>query len=671
MPAAATSDDDGLFAGISMSLRLGAPAGDGTIGPPPAPEVPLGPDAASAATVPPAPDVAAPAPMTDPVPQIAPVAAFAPAEFRLSISPLTFADIVNDRVPPSDQPIEPTDDVVEHPDVADVFDHADDALPPIREATPVPPYISDEAGILAPGVSAPAVPGPDVAITTTLPTLGPSAVPLLPGADPGPYPSAVGPGPTLQPNQAHAPSPMPVFSPFALAVPQQSKPNKRRGRRGIRLVVTLLVLAGVVAAAIVYGRPYLFPDDWEANAKPYASAVEDVTGVEFTEAVTVTAEPAATFDPRMVTHLTADWQAQLPMWRALGLASGDVTPQVLGELLAGWEPAQYSTADGQIYHIDTLVGAALDAELTDAMTAASLDQQFGWALGQSERTLDDAALTEAQVMAQSNATRMASAYSTQLDAAPTAPLVYLPAVLSYQALAPAMYAELLAPVDPGATNPLDGIGAGSPGPLPSKVPVMAGAPVLAPGDVTSAEPVAMDRSFWYLVFAGHLDPATAYAASESVVESSLTVAQRSGTTCAYTTFSGGDLVQTETLRSALESWVGGAPAEQTSSFAVLPGGDPQMVSCDPGPQAAGASRLGVARELIGWRSAELATIAGVQAVGGGDGEIAAALDRLAQSTVGAQLAGSPLDETPVAAAAAARAAVEAVVTPPAPPPVTD
>jgi hypothetical protein len=177
----------------------------------------------------------------------------------------------------------------------------------------------------------------------------------------------------------------------------------------------------------------------------------------------------------------------------------------------------------------------------------------------------------------------------------------------------------------------------------------------------------MDRTFWYLVFGGYLDAPTAYRASESIVESALTVTQRAGATCAYSTFSGGDLLQTDTLRSAMQAWVGLAPPEMSAAFSVGADGSLQMQSCDPGAQAAAPTRLGVARELVGWRSAELATIAGVRAAGGGDAEIAAALERLAASTVGAELAAGPADQSPIEAAAAARAAVEPIVSPPPPP----
>ena len=300
-----------------------------------------------------------------------------------------------------------------------------------------------------------------------------------------------------------------------------------------------------------------------------------------------------------------------------------------------------------------------------AMATAWLDQEFGWANGLDERDLDGAAITRAEVLAQATAIMQGTEYATEVTTAPTGPLAYLPAVISYEALAPAMYAPLLVPVGADSVNPLDAADDETGRPA-DDVLELAGAATLADGDVIVGSPAAMDRSFWYLVFAGHLDARTAYAASESIVESALTITERAGTTCAYATFSGGDLIQTQTLRAAMESWVGRAGAEMTSVFSVGADGGLQMQSCDPGAQAVPTARLGVVRELIGWRSAELATMAGVIAAGGGEAEIGPALDRLAASDVGAQLANSPVDQSPADAAAAAKAAVEPIVTPPAP-----
>ncbi len=653
---------------ISMSLRLDGPATPVPAPPappsammPPAPPVPPAPP-----TAPPAPPAASPVALLSVTPAIGgvdPIAVEPSADatamaseaanvpddsvsdrspFTLTMSPLVIAD---DEPASSYTPIEPVGEFV---------------LPSIREATPVEPYdpaVVDEgsADQIAPIALSDS---PMVLTTTTVPVVSGSVA------------SVAAPGAIVLPTigqPAQAARPVPSVSPLAVEMPQRRTPAKRRRRTGLRLVLVLVLLVAIVAGAIVFGRPYLFPDEWAANAKPYAVAVQDVTGAEFAEPLMVTAEPAADHQSRATSQLAGDWQSQVPVWRALGLASGEVTEAGLDELLAGWAPALYSTDDGQIYHDESVTGASLEALITRSMASAQLDQQFGWAIGQSARTLDDAALTSAGVLAQATTVQRATPFDTPIETAPTAPLAYLPAVISYQVLAPAMYAPLLAPVDPAGTNPLAELSTAGPGPLSPDAPVLAAAPEMRDGDVIVASPVAMDRSFWYLTFASYLDAPTAFAASEAVVENALTVAQRSGTTCAYATFSGGDLIQTAALRSALESWVATVPAEFTSAFSVADDGDLQLESCDPGGQFVGANRIGTARELIGWRSAEIATINGVVAAGGGEAEIAAALIRLAQSDVGAQVAASPVGDTPTQAAEATSAAVAVIVSPPAPP----
>jgi hypothetical protein len=632
----------------------------------------------------PAPSVAArvsttPEPAANPIGQAddfemdAAVQVMPAAEFRLEVVPQTI-DVSSDAQPESFDAVAYAADTTADPAI-------DADLPPIQQATPVPPYVPGETPVtdgstegstdVTTGVPLPVADvRADVAaardVSGPSPALAPESAPLLPGTQP----AAIGLPPTLQPDQS-AGRAAALVSPLAVEVPKRARPTKRRVRRSLRLLVVLVTLAGITGAAVVYGRPYLFPDGWEPNAKPAAMAVEDIVGAEFVEPVAVTAEPSAIFTTRATDQLLAGWKPQLATWRALGLASGDPTDEVLASLLDGWEPALYSTTDGQIYHDQSVVGSKLDAELTQAMATALLDQRYGWAIGQNRRTLDDAALVGAEVLAQSRGTQRATEFNTELEPGLTAPLAYLPAVLSYEVLAPAMYAELLAPVGSGEPNPLavlDGVGVG---PLPSETLANASAPALVDGDVISSEATSMDRSFWYLVLAGYLDAPTAYTASEAIVESSLTVVQRSGTTCAYATFSGGDLIQTATLRTALESWAGAVPAAFTSAFSVLADGGLQVVSCDPGAQEPGSARIGVARELVGWRSAEIATIVGVENAGAGEAEIALALERLAATDVAARLAASSLELSPSESADAARTAVVTVVTPPPPPAVVE
>ena len=63
-------------------------------------------------------------------------------------------------------------------------------------------------------------------------------------------------------------------------------------------------------------------------------------------------------------------------------------------------------------------------------------------------------MVDLPILAQSTAILQASEYDTELASPPTGPLAYLPAVISYEALAPAMYAPLLPPLAADGPNPL-------------------------------------------------------------------------------------------------------------------------------------------------------------------------------------------------------------------------
>jgi len=457
-----------------------------------------------------------------------------------------------------------------------------------------------------------------------------------------------------QPDQSQM-APIRAQSPLAVAYsePLQSHTRARSGR-GVLLVVTLVFLGGLVAAGIVFGRPYLFPEDQQATAGA------DPVSANGTPELVVTAEPTAQFTARLTSELAGDWASQQPQWRALGLLSGTVTDDVVSDLLTGWQDAVYVTGEGQVYYDEVAVGDSLDTELELVTASASLDQEFGWSAGQDARTLDDAALTLAAVFRQSLVAQQASESSGEIEARNAAPLVFLPPILGYQILAPHTFAEF----DSGSTdgpNVLSLLDQAGPGPLASEVLIDAAAPIVVDGDQVVGSPTAMDSSFWYLVFAGYVENTAARAASESIVENSLVTADRGGTRCMYATFSGGDVGQTATLRGTIETWSANVPAEFDSSTSVLPDGTLQFVSCDPGQGFENQSRLGTARELVGWRIAELATIEAVMTAGGSGADLAAALSQIEASNVGEELAILPLDVSSPEAADAARTAVAAVL----------
>jgi hypothetical protein len=461
---------------------------------------------------------------------------------------------------------------------------------------------------------------------------------------------------------------MPNMHQAAVLAPAAAHPQPRRqrtagkrsgGSRLVSFLFALIVVGGLVAAGVVFGRPYLFPDQWDTAVKPYAQAVEGALGAEFVEPVTVTAEASVEYEARRSAQLLGDWQTELPVWRALALANGQVDQPNIDLLLEGWSPAMYSYDDGQIYHDASLTGVELDAQLTFVMTQAAIDQRENWSARQQIQGLDAAALTQAHVLQQSLAAQRSTEFGAKIVQPDLTPLVFLPPVLGYRVVAPTMFAELLPTPDiaVGGINPLSA--AAGPGLLTTEVLAPSSAPVLTEGEVLVGDSVAQDRSFWYLTFASYLDAPQAYAASQSIVENSLSVTDRSGRTCAVSTFSGGDVDQTAILGSTLAAWTAAAPPELGASTSVLADGTLQFASCDPGVGFENGARFGAARELIGYRLGATATAVAFD--GSSPADVAAALLRYEQSEVGTQLATLPFDATAADAAAAAQTAIAVIV----------
>ena len=610
---------------------------------PPDESAPSAPAPAPVVAPAPAPAVAsAPAPVVEPTPAPAPTPA-APVEPTV-------------RAVPAAPIVAALDDVAVLDDVAALDDVA-----VVDEA-------ADAAGDVAPSATA-----PSGVTTTEVPAASSVELPVIVEAtpvvvdpalgDPSVAPAPLASGPSLpqvqQPTRPQAPAvPEGYAGPAVTTVPSQQK-QRRKSRRGPKLFLTLVVLAGMVAAGVVFGRPYLFPSGWDATTEPYAVAVETARGVEYAEAITVVTEPTPDYTLRLVGEFVPDWTADEEMWRSLGLLNGAASPNSVAGVMTGWQDALYSTQDGQVYQDAAATGPQGDAAIVAAMTAASLDQEFGWSTEQQSRTLDDQASTLAEVDRQARAVVAASPFAVDVDPVEPGPLAFVPPVAGYRALAPISYAEFGAPTQ-AAQNPLSSIGIGGPGPLTSEPLVAAPNPVMIGTDAQVSSPRPLDRSFWYLVFAGYLDSRTAYQASEAVVESSISMADRAGTSCVYATFAGGGVDETATLRSSLEAWSVAVPAEFGAGVTVLADGTLQLVSCDPGAGFENASRLGVARELVVWRSAELATI---DAVNGTELDLATTWAFVEASNVALDLVALPADTSPADMAAAARSAVAAVVTP--------
>ena len=129
----------------------------------------------------------------------------------------------------------------------------------------------------------------------------------------------------------------------------------------------------------MFGRDYLFPEDWAKDVAPAVDALESSSGLEFTDPVVVNALPEPAYSDKIAgvvfgPTLTAELTTSMPRWRALGLAEGEPSVASVNAAAGKWEPAFYDPADGQIYRSATATGPAYDAVLRSAPAAALVDQ---------------------------------------------------------------------------------------------------------------------------------------------------------------------------------------------------------------------------------------------------------------------------------------------------------
>jgi hypothetical protein len=477
--------------------------------------------------------------------------------------------------------------------------------------------------------------------------------------------------PDTQPNQAAGLSLPPAR--VVPVVPQLSQPitdsialpgEKDRTATIARLGFFLLFVAAVVSVGIIFGRPYLFPAEWDDNALPFAESIEAIRGTEFVEPIRLIAQDNPAHRDLVTEQLIGDAQANMPMWRSLGLAGPDATDDAsLRDLTSLQFPVLYSTADGQVYYDQSFNQAHRDQLILRAMTTAALDQEFGFSAEVADRGVDPAALTDAYVLQQAAyVSQLASTTPVTVPEPDVAALAFLPPVLDYRLTAPLVLSDVLQPVNDLAPNPLENIG--SAGPMMTRdtaLVVMPTTSVIA-GDTPVGSTTAMDRGFWYLVFASHLDPATAYDMSNIIDRAGLqTVRSADGRTCTVSTFEMLNVADAERLAGSLGIWIDNSAPELGATVVTPTETSVQMRSCDPTGPFTSNARFGISRELIGWRATETAVVGALTAQGADSAAITAALAQIANTPSVQSLIALPAGTAPSEVAASARDAAANVV----------
>ncbi|MEM1333513.1 MAG: hypothetical protein AAGG08_08660, partial [Actinomycetota bacterium] len=435
------------------------------------------------------------------------------------------------------------------------------------------------------------------------------------------------------------------------------------------------VLIALIAGAFVFGRPYLFPSDWDETTKPFADAVEEARGAPIEQAFSVIETLPRPFEIGHDANVFGDWADDVPMWRALGLAAPDVRASANSQFVMERSGAYYSPTDGQVY-TSSLTDPENTTDIQAAVTEAALDQEFGWSSSLTEVTPERAALVRALVRVGTTATLQ------RIDPESTLPtpsaMAGLPARLAQQLLAPSVFADVIGTGEIGDSGLADAARRDARLSGVSPLPLAAAA-TLEEGETSVGEATAHDRSFWYLVFAARLDAPTAHDASAAIVAASLTPFRATtGAACWAAVLETTDADAAVALGLQTAAWAIAAPVENAASMRDPVGNTIEFRVCDPGETSfSEATVTNGAASLLAYRATELAVIEGVTAAGGGDVEVAAGLDLLAASDVGDDLAVfadfSSIDElgaeavrrvTPfVATATASVGAAEAAPTP--------
>jgi|GEM_PF-4948163 len=557
--------------------------------------------------------------------------------------------------------------------------------PPAAPAPPAvpPPVPADQSApiTLGPLSTGPADVTPRVAADPFAPPTGPSSSAPAPAPTPMAPDPEPAPAPDLEP--ALAPDPAPVSrlaSAAAVETPPVVAPKGRRraaaesplavdvaglvssGRKdrssGIaRIGFIVLLVAAVVAAGIVVAKPYIFPGPWDPEAEAFAESIEGVRGVDFAEPLTIVEQTPGDHRALLTDQAVGSDADGLAMWRALGLAG----PQNSDP--AGWEStlgalsaATYSRTDGQV-HVDGSYGLGdRSARTMQAMAEAALDQDYAFSARLVDLGLDERALVEAHVLQQIERIQRASNEPFTVTDPSIASFSVLPAPLDYRLSAPIVFADLLAPYNDVAANPLRRIGDEGPGPIVSRPLESIAMDSPVPSDTPVGELRVMDRSFWFMVLATHLESATAYEISNELDSAGLVVVEAVDGSCVVATLSTGGSPGDSALLGTLGAWAQAAASELRSSVTAIPGGAVQLRSCDPtGPYTSNA-RFGVARQLLGWRAAELALTTSILSNGGVPADASAAMPAFLASPgalATAELpAGTPANEIVASALAA-------------------
>ena len=388
--------------------------------------------------------------------------------------------------------------------------------------------------------------------------------------------------------------------------------QKRKRRSYGKLILVLILLAGLCGAALMFGRDYLFPEDWAKDVAPAVDALQLSSGLEFADPVVVNALPEADYAVKIAgfmfgASLNSELTTSMPRWRALGLVAGEPSAASVSAAVSTWEPAFYDPADGQIYRSATATGPALDAALRSALAAALVDQLAPDASAPAVDATATVALAQLAV-AHFRAELVAGPSQTTPD---RAALASLPVPMAHRLIGVEdLGGPILESLDvvPDRAAAIAGFGVDVTSVL--DVPwTAAPAPAMVEGDTQDGTAAARGSDFWYTVLAAYLPAETAADAANSIRADLYVPSVRGAQQCVYGTFTATTPETLSVLQVSAVAWAGLAPVAAGAQATTLADGvTVQLSACDPGTGPNPTRTPDVASALVARQIARLARV---------------------------------------------------------------
>lgn len=465
-------------------------------------------------------------------------------------------------------------------------------MPEIREATS-----TDYDPRVRPAAHGSVFPEASVPSTTTLAhqhvvhsgRTAPAPIPQV-GAIVPTLPAATPKAPPMIAAVVEAPSQAPDIN--ALRSAQlKAKRQQHQGKLFGRTLLAVLVIAGAMAASLLFGRAYLFPTKWNPELTAVVDEVQLAAGGEFDHAVPLVVQPSGEYAVT-VTRLALgeSWTARIGEWRALGLASGDPSAESVGVALVGRFPVVFDPATDTLYRSAEADLEVIKPDIRFALESVYARQHSDQVAGDVVVATGASGLTGVSspaVLAERAVTSFLARRSGSSAEAGPASGAGLPIPIAYELAAIDLLGEavlLEAGADPKATLP-GGYPEGIYAALDDN-PVDTTSFVLSSGETSIADPVALGVDDWSLVWGVRLPLTTVNQLVGILTADSYRPIDRAGTTCAVGVLQTSNDADGAFLLGAMQRWAAAGPPTAQATVTALGTTRVQLVTCDPGPDGA-------------------------------------------------------------------------------------